>query len=88
MNGRGYQLLKILLGGRNEKTRIGNEGHKADEHLFSDKFLADFWEDSEYAIESYHSEPPADELIDSIEKELGYKLPSSYIQLMKHGNWS
>ena len=54
--------------------------------LFSDMFLADFWEDSEYARESYQSEQPTDELIDSIEKELGYKLPSSYIHLMKHQN--
>lgn len=68
------------------KKRIDYEGHKANEHFFSDIFLADFWEDSEYAEESYLSEPPTDELIGSIEKELGYKLPSSYIQLMKHRN--
>lgn len=53
---------------------------------FSDMDLTDFWEDSEYARESYESEPPTDELIGSIEKELGYKLPSSYIQLMKQQN--
>ena len=41
-----------------------NEAHKADSHLFSDMFLADFWEDSEYAIESYQSEAPTDERID------------------------
>ncbi|SKB01359.1 SMI1 / KNR4 family (SUKH-1) [Sporosarcina newyorkensis] len=71
-----------------DKKRIDqlNEGQEADEHLFSDMFLADFWEDSEYAKESYQSEPPTDELIDSIEKELGYKLPSSYIHLMKYQN--
>lgn len=68
------------------KKHLDNEGHKSDEQLFSNKFLADFWEDSEYAIESYQSEPPTDELINSIEKELGYNLPSSYIQLMKHRN--
>lgn len=71
-----------------DKKRIDqlNEGQEADEHLFSDMFLADFWENSEYAKESYQSEPPTDELIDSIEKELGYKLPSSYIHLMKYQN--
>ncbi|MGN7356836.1 SMI1/KNR4 family protein [Paenibacillus sp. SAF-054] len=53
---------------------------------FSDMSLTDLWEDSEYAKESYQSEPPTDELIDSIEKELGYKLPSSYIHLMKQQN--
>lgn len=53
---------------------------------FSDTFLSDFWDDSDYARESYQSEPPTDELIISIEEELGYKLPSSYIQLMKQQN--
>lgn len=53
---------------------------------FSDEFLSDFWEKSEYARQEYVSEPPTDELIASIEEELGYKLPASYIALMKHQN--
>ncbi|WIV17264.1 SMI1/KNR4 family protein [Paenibacillus polygoni] len=53
---------------------------------FSDMNLTDFWDDSEYARTSYQSDPPTDERIESIEKELGYKLPSSYIQLMKQQN--
>lgn len=53
---------------------------------FTNMTLDDFWEDSEYARDSYQSDPPTDELIESIEKELGYKLPSSYIALMKHQN--
>ncbi|KJB86844.1 glucan biosynthesis protein [Paenibacillus sp. E194] len=53
---------------------------------FSDMSLDDFWDDSEYAREAYQSEPPTDELIVSIEEELGYKLPSSYIALMKQRN--
>ncbi|UQZ34096.1 glucan biosynthesis protein [Paenibacillus sp. PK3_47] len=48
--------------------------------------LADFWDDSSYALEAYVSEPPSDELIASIEEELGYKLPESYIALMKQHN--
>ncbi|GIO90085.1 hypothetical protein J31TS3_13120 [Paenibacillus lactis] len=48
--------------------------------------LADFWDDSEYARDSYQSAPPTDELIASIEEELGYKLPSAYIALMKQQN--
>lgn len=59
---------------------------EVDKVPFSDMVLTDFWEDSGYARESYQSEPPTDELIISIEEELGYKLPSSYIQLMKHQN--
>jgi len=53
---------------------------------FSDMSLDDFWEDSEYAREAYQSETPTAELIASIEEELGYKLPSSYIALMKQRN--
>ena len=53
---------------------------------FSDMSLDDFWDDREYARETYQSEPPTDELIASIEEELGYKLPSSYIALMKQRN--
>lgn len=58
----------------------------AEKIPFSDMSLTDFWDDSEYARTSYQSEPPTDELIDSIEKELGYKLPSSYIYLMQQQN--
>ncbi len=48
--------------------------------------LSDFWEDSEYA-EQHHIEPPFDEeMIQSIEQELGYKLPASYIALMNTQN--
>ncbi|MBW4085789.1 Imm51 family immunity protein [Paenibacillus sp. S150] len=45
-----------------------------------------FWEDSDYALDSYVSEPPTDELIASIEEELGYKLPAFYIGMMKRHN--
>lgn len=48
--------------------------------------MDDFWDDSEYALEEYVSEPPTDEMIASIEKELGYKLPASYIAMMKRHN--
>lgn len=48
--------------------------------------FSNFWEDSEYALKEYVSEPPTDEMIDSVERELGYKLPASYIWLMKQHN--
>jgi hypothetical protein len=38
---------------------------------------ANFWDDSDYALESYVELSPTDKLIQSIEKELGYKLPAS-----------
>ena len=48
--------------------------------------LSAFWDDSDYALKEYVSEPPDDELIASVEEELGYKLPASYIALMKEHN--
>lgn len=48
--------------------------------------FADFWDESDYIVENYVSAPPSDELIKEVEDELGYKLPSSYIWLMKQHN--
>ncbi|MFC3747335.1 Imm51 family immunity protein [Paenibacillus sp. GCM10012306] len=48
--------------------------------------LSNFWDDSDYALKEYVSEPPTDELIASVEEELGYKLPAAYIEMMKQHN--
>jgi len=48
--------------------------------------LSDFWDDSEYGLQNYVEEKLTDELLKSIEAELGYKLPGSYISLMKIQN--
>lgn len=48
--------------------------------------FTDFWDDSDYALDEYVSAPPSDKLIKEIEEELGYKLPASYIWLMKRHN--
>ena len=45
-----------------------------------------FWEDSYYATEEYVGKKPKDEEVSDIEKELGYKLPQSYIELIKNHN--
>lgn len=68
------------------EAAMKSRGSAAEDVPFSDMSLVDFWNDSEYARESYLSEPSTDELIASIEEELGYKLPSSYILLMKQQN--
>ena len=47
--------------------------------MFEGFDFTNFWEDSEYALKEYVSELPSDELIASVEQELGYKLPVSYI---------
>lgn len=48
--------------------------------------LTHFWEDSDYARNEYVEEPPTDVLIASIEKEIGFRLPKSYVELMKTQN--
>jgi tetratricopeptide (TPR) repeat protein len=48
--------------------------------------FSDFWDDSEYALEEYVSEPPTDELVASVEEELVFKLPAFYVAMMKLHN--
>ena len=45
-----------------------------------------FWRDSEYVRDNYVFDPPSDEVIAEVESALGYKLPASYIWLMKRQN--
>ena len=54
--------------------------------MFKNFDFTGFWNDSDYAKKKYIEESPTDELIAEIEKELGYKLPASYIWLMKQHN--
>lgn len=53
---------------------------------FNNYDFSSFWDDSIYSYEEYICESPTDTLIEEIEKELGYKLPKSYIWLMKQHN--
>ncbi|MCK6076743.1 SMI1/KNR4 family protein [Paenibacillus silvae] len=46
----------------------------------------EFWNDSELALEQYVSEPPSDGLIESVEEQLVFRLPASYIEMMKEHN--
>ncbi len=62
--------------GDNEYGRVPFEGFD----------FTNFWDDCDYALKEYVDEPPADELIASIENELGYKLPASYIAMMNVHN--
>ena len=48
--------------------------------------FSNFWDDSEYALEAYVSEPPTPELIASVEEELVFKLPTFYKEMMKLHN--
>lgn len=55
-------------------------------HFFKDFDFTDFWSESSYSVRDYIEEFPDDEMVASIENELGYKLPASYIELMKIQN--
>ena len=55
-------------------------------NIFTEEELNDFWKNSEYGLEKYVCDYPTDDIIKSIEKELNYKLPDSYIELMKTQN--
>ena len=46
--------------------------------MFEGFDFTNFWEDSAYALEEYVSKPPSDELIASVEQELGYKRLATY----------
>lgn len=57
-----------------------------EKEIFNGFDLNSFWKKSDYALEQYVEAFPDDEMIASIEQELGYKLPASYIKLMKTQN--
>ena len=54
--------------------------------FFKDFNFKGFWSECSYSARDYIGDLPDQEMIDSVEKELGYKLPGSYIQLMKSQN--
>lgn len=53
---------------------------------FADFDLSDFWKDSDYARQKYVGPSFTDLDVARVEKELGYKLPKSYITLMRTQN--
>ena len=59
---------------------------KDAQQYFPEIDLSEFWDDDELALTEYVDDAPDDLLIASIETELGYKLPDSYIALMKEHN--
>ena len=55
--------------------------------MFEGFDFTDFWQTEEFTDwDDYRGPLPSDELIAELEKELGYKLPESYIWLMKQHN--
>ena len=48
--------------------------------------LTSFWKDSDYARKTYVGAPITDEMIKSVQTELGYRLPKAYIELLRSQN--
>jgi hypothetical protein len=48
--------------------------------------LEQFWEQSDYANKDYVDNPLTDEEVALVEHKLSYKLPSAYVDLMRHQN--
>ncbi|MGG7448648.1 SMI1/KNR4 family protein [Kosakonia oryzendophytica] len=48
--------------------------------------FTDFWDDREYAREAYINAPFSEDELAAIESTLGYRLPASYIWLMRQHN--
>jgi hypothetical protein len=58
--------------------------------VFGDFDVSDFWDRrspyGEYALKEYVDAPPSDAVVAAVERELGYKLPASYVELMQVQN--
>ena len=54
--------------------------------MFDNFDFTGFWKNSEYALKEYVGDKPTDEYIESVENELGYKLPESYKYFIKQQN--
>ncbi|GEM_PF-277291 len=55
-------------------------------NIFKDFDFTQFWESSDYANQNYVGEIFTEEQRANVEEDLGYRLPESYIELMKHQN--
>ncbi len=57
-----------------------------DESDFEEFDINDFWAEPDDDTKKYIGQPLTDELIRSVEEKIGYKLPESYIALMRVQN--
>jgi hypothetical protein len=55
-------------------------------NAFANFDIEHFWKQSEYADKEYVGLPVTKSLVAAVERELGYKLPASYVELMNHQN--
>lgn len=54
--------------------------------LLTDIDPASWWDDCESARQEYLGPPVTDDLVDSVEGELGYRLPASYVAFLRRHN--
>ena len=54
--------------------------------IFPGVDLEAFWNDSVYALGAYVDVSPSDALVAAVRAELGYRLPASYLALMRSHN--
>ncbi len=54
--------------------------------VFADFNVLEFWEPSDYALKEYVGAPLTDAVVTAVERELGYKLPASYVEFMRFQN--
>jgi hypothetical protein len=55
-------------------------------NVFDDFAFDQFWKPSAYAEREYVDTSVTDELVAAVERELGYTLPASYVEFMRHQN--
>lgn len=53
---------------------------------FQDFDFSAFWDESEYYVREYTDDPLTEQKIDLVEKKLGYRLPESFVALMRVRN--
>lgn len=53
---------------------------------FAESFAKTFWLEDDYAVENFTESYPNEATVNSIEEELGWKLPGSYIEMMRVQN--
>ncbi len=54
--------------------------------FFADFDVEQFWKPSQSAEREYVGSPPTDDVVAAVERDLGYKLPASYVELMRFQN--
>lgn len=85
------EFLEWIASKKEEEVEEAEEsselvGNQVPVHFNTDFDLTNFWNDNDPDSDQYVSAPPTDQLIESVEEALVFKLPDYYIQMMKLHN--